>query len=103
MFARGGRDFFRSPPCGKGLMAETVTLYSQPGCPRCKRARDFLEARGVSYRDVDVTADRAAFDEMRRVSGGARTVPVLLVGENILIGFEEAALKKALKGAGISP
>ena len=37
----------------------SVYLYSRPGCHLCDRARDVLEAAGIAFEEVDITADPA--------------------------------------------
>ena len=46
-----------------------VRLFIKPWCGWCQQAVDWLDARGVAYEKIDVTADEAAFEEMIRLSG----------------------------------
>jgi glutaredoxin len=39
-------------------------------------AKEFLSQRGVEYTVYDVTKDKTALEEMRKISGGALRVPV---------------------------
>lgn len=45
-----------------------------------------MDGRGVAYDEIDVLADEAALAEMERLSGG-RTVPVIVEGDNVTVGF----------------
>lgn len=72
-----------------------VIVYSTPTCPHCKRAKQFLEERGISYQDIDVASDASARDEMVKKSGRL-AVPVIDIDGNITVGFDEASLKKQL-------
>ncbi len=72
-----------------------VKIYSTPGCPWCKKAKEFFDANKVKYTDVDVASDQEAAKEMLEKSG-QKGVPVIDIGGNILIGFNEAELKGAL-------
>jgi glutaredoxin len=36
-----------------------VYLYSRPGCHLCDNARAVLEAAGIAFEEVDITADPA--------------------------------------------
>ncbi len=47
----------------------TVKVYSTPTCPYCKMVKEYLSSRGVSYEDMDVSSNRAAAEEMIKVSG----------------------------------
>ncbi|MBD3388482.1 MAG: NrdH-redoxin [Candidatus Altiarchaeales archaeon] len=73
-----------------------VKVYSTPTCPWCKRVKEFLKARNVEFEDVDVAGNQEAAQEMVKKSG-QMGVPVIEVGETIIVGFDEEALKKALK------
>ena len=72
-----------------------VIIYSTPTCPYCKKAKQFLQERGVSYQEFDVAADTAARDEMVKKSG-RMAVPVIDIDGTITVGFDEASLKKQL-------
>lgn len=67
-------------------MAE-VKIYTKPTCPYCAAAKADFDQQGVAYLDIDVTADPAALAEMERLSGG-RTVPVIVEGETITVGYK---------------
>lgn len=72
-----------------------IVVYSTPTCPRCKRAKQFLEERGIPFQVVDVAADKAARDEMIKKSG-QMGVPVIEIDGVVTVGCDEAALKKQL-------
>jgi glutaredoxin-like YruB-family protein len=82
-------------------MAE-VKLYSTPTCPYCRMAKDFLEKEGVPFTVVDVSEDEQAAREMVDKSG-QMGVPVMEVGETIIVGFDRGAYRKALVDAGVLP
>ncbi len=58
-------------------------------------AKEFLSQRGVPFADHDVTKDRQALEEMIKVSG-ARSVPVIVACEQVMVGFDAARLEQAL-------
>ena len=37
--------------------SEPNVVFSKPGCPHCKKAKEILEAKGVSYVEKDITRD----------------------------------------------
>jgi glutaredoxin len=63
-----------------------IRLFIKPHCPWCKRAKEWLDERGIRYATLDVIADEAAFDEMRRLSGQTLS-PVIEVDGKILADF----------------
>jgi glutaredoxin 3 len=73
-----------------------VAIYSTPTCPYCKKAKEFLSQKGVAYTDYDVTTDKNALEEMRKLTQGGLSVPVIHIGEEIIVGFDEERVKKAL-------
>jgi glutaredoxin-like YruB-family protein len=72
-----------------------VLVYSVPTCPHCKRLKQFLEERGVSFQSIDVASDKAARDEMVKKTG-QMSVPVTVVDGKIVVGFDEDRIKEAL-------
>lgn len=70
-------------------MTSDVTLYTTPGCSACAAVKRYLDARGVSYNEKDVSQNEAWVDEMKRVSGGG-IAPVTVVGDRAFYGtFEQ--------------
>jgi glutaredoxin 3 len=63
-----------------------VRLFIKPYCPWCRQAMDWLDERSVSYAVLDVIKDRAAYDEMFRLSGQT-LAPVIDVDGQILADF----------------
>jgi glutaredoxin len=55
-----------------------LELYGTPRCPFTAELREDLEWRGRAFVEYDVEADAAALERMRRLTGGGRTVPVLV-------------------------
>ena len=76
-----------------------IKIYSTPTCPFCKRAKAFFKEHNIEYDDVNVAEDEKARDEMVEKSG-QMSVPVIEVGDKIIIGFNEQELRKTLKVGG---
>jgi len=76
-------------------VAKTVRVYSTPACPYCHMVKKFLDDRGIAYEDINVAADEAAAKEMVEKSG-QMGVPVIMVGDQIIVGFDKEELIKAL-------
>jgi len=83
-------------------MSAPLKLYVKPGCPWCTMAEDYLQAKGYRYETIDVLRDRAAMEEMVRVSG-QRRAPTLTVGELLLPDFGPDELAVFLKQHSIAP
>jgi len=55
-----------------------LELFGARSCSYTQEMREWLEWRGCDFVEYDVEQDHAAFARMRKLSGGARMVPVLL-------------------------
>lgn len=75
-----------------------VTLYASDDCAPCDRGRQMLQQRGIPYREVRVISneDVAALEQRT----GARTVPSLTVGAQVVRGFSEVDWSAYLDAAG---
>ncbi len=72
-----------------------VVIYSTPTCPYCKRVKDYLTRKGIPYIEHNVALDRAAAKEMVKKSGQLG-VPVILIDNEVLIGFNQTQLDRLL-------
>jgi len=79
-----------------GKQKPRVVVYSTSTCPVCKRAKEYLSQKGIAYEEVDVSTDRKAAAEMVKKSGQIG-VPVVFVGDTMLVGFNPLKLDVALK------
>lgn len=66
---------------------EQVTIYTKPGCPFCAAAKKDLEERGVPYKELSTQDDPKVVQEIMRLSNGKGIVPILVVGEEVKVGF----------------
>jgi glutaredoxin 3 len=57
--------------------------------------KEFLSQKGYKFTEYDVTKDRAALDEMVKISG-ARSVPVIAACNEVMVGFEKTRLEQML-------
>ncbi|MFT4111548.1 glutaredoxin family protein [Silvibacterium sp.] len=74
-----------------------VVLYSQPGCPPCFAAKQFLKSRGVAFEYKDVQADPEAMRELLEMN--SRSTPTLVVDGEVMIGFDPDRLETMLSAA----
>ena len=77
-------------------MAKKVTVYSTPTCPYCIRAKQFLKDNNVEFENIDVSTDKTKAYEMIQKSG-QMSVPVLDIEGELIVGFDEERIKKALE------
>lgn len=62
-------------------------------------AKEYFDSKNVEYTDIDVSADAKAAEEMVQKSG-QMGVPVIEIGDEVLVGFDQAAIDAALEKAG---
>jgi len=77
-----------------------VTLYAAPSCGEaCTSGRELLSKRGVPFSERDASSNAQAQEALKKLIGGLE-VPVLVVGESTLKGYEQSQWQAALDGAG---
>ena len=76
-------------------MDKTVIIYSTPMCHFCQIAKDFLKENGIAFTEFDVACDLEKRQEMIQKSG-QMSVPVIVVGDEIIIGFDQERLAAVL-------
>ena len=59
-------------------MAE-ITVYSTAWCCDCRRAKQFLNERGIAFREVNVDESEEAEETVLRVNDGRMKVPTIEV------------------------
>jgi len=52
-----------------------ITMYTTRWCVDCRRAKLFLQERGVTFREVNIDQSPEAEDLVLRVNNGRRKVP----------------------------
>jgi len=76
--------------------ASVVTVFSTNNCPWCVKAKEFLSQMNVAFQAIDVGSDKEAAREIVQKTR-QRGVPVVKVGERYIVGFDQEAIKSALK------
>lgn len=65
-----------------------IIVYTTDSCSFCTRVKGLLEARGVSFSEVNLTRDPAGRVELAQRTG-MMSFPQVTVGEELLGGFAE--------------
>ncbi|CAG1021849.1 Glutaredoxin 3 [Methylococcales bacterium] len=92
-FMGGGNVSTVKSPSGK------VRIFVTQTCPYCKKAKAYLQKRGTPFEELDVEASRSAKAEYDRLGGNG--VPVILVGQQRMNGFDAGRLESLLVGSGL--
>ena len=80
-------------------MSDSLKLYVKTWCPWCVMAEDWLRSHGYRYQQIDVERDRAAYDEMIRLSG-QRLTPTLVTADGKVLpdfGLTQSAVQVMLR------
>ncbi|MFA6254043.1 MAG: glutaredoxin family protein [Candidatus Paceibacterota bacterium] len=72
-----------------------VQIYTSPTCHYCHMAKDFFANNGIKYEEFDVMIDVNKRQEMIEISG-QMGVPVIVVDDQPMVGFDEGHLKSVL-------
>jgi len=72
-----------------------VVIYSTSWCSVCKTAKHYMDSKGIKYREVDVEKSREGAEEYRR-QGGDGSVPLIVIGDKKVKGFDPRAFDSSL-------
>lgn len=70
-------------------------IYSTPVCHFCQAAKEFFKENNVSYEDINVAEDAEKRQEMIEMTG-QMGVPVIKIGNDVVIGFDQPKVKELL-------
>ena len=73
-----------------------VIIYSTPTCVFCGAAKMFFKENNVTYTEYNVATDLEKRKEMVEKSG-QMGVPVISIGKEVIVGFDEQRLREVLK------
>lgn len=75
-----------------------VTIYSTPVCHFCQMAKEYFKTHNIAYTEHNVAADPERRKEMVSLTGQLG-VPVIKVGDEIVVGFREDVIAEMLSAA----
>ena len=67
-----------------------ILIYTKQWCPYCAKAKALLRAKGLEWRELDVTFDERLQQEMVERSG-RRSVPEIFLGGELVGGYDDLA------------
>ena len=78
----------------------TIKVYALSTCPYCRMTRRYLDENDIEYEatEVDLLEGEekdATVAEVKRISGGA-SFPVVVIGEEVIVGFNKARIRELL-------
>jgi len=83
-------------------MISRIIFFTQPGCLSCELTRFYLEAKGVTAEERDISTDMEARREMIDEHGSTETPTLVLISEatfEVVVGFDPVRLDQLLDPA----
>ena len=80
----------------EGKPAKNVTVYSTPSCSWCNTLKTYLRKNGIRFRDVDVSRDPSAAEDLVRRTG-QQGVPQTDINGEIIVGFDKSRINRLLE------
>ncbi len=72
-----------------------VKVFTVPRCGACQAVKEFLQEQGVAFEELNVAGSIANLRQLRRLTAG-REVPVTALGDQVVVGYDPAALTALL-------
>jgi mycoredoxin len=76
--------------------APNVIMYCRTWCGSCQRARQWLDARGIPYEEVDVEQDTEAWERAANHNEGRLHTPTFEIGDGVCVDFDPDRLSELL-------
>jgi glutaredoxin-like YruB-family protein len=89
------QDYFVASIAGEDKPQKRVTVYSTPTCSWCTTLKKHLDHHGIKYKDVDVSKDTKAAEDMVKRSG-QQGVPQTDINGQMIIGFDKVKINSLL-------
>jgi thioredoxin reductase (NADPH) len=81
------------------LARPRVRMFTTTWCSDCFVAKRYLQHLGVEFEEIDIEETPGAAELVETWSGGYRTVPTFVIGDEIVVDFDREALQRALSVA----
>ena len=76
-------------------MDTQATIYTTPACHFCHAAKEFFTENNITFTEHDVAGDAEKRQEMIEMTG-QMGVPVIHIGNDVVVGFDEDKVKELL-------
>ncbi len=79
-----------------------VSIYTTPTCHFCQMSKELFKANNIQYTEYNVASDQEKRQEMIEKTG-QMGVPVIFIGDEMIIGFDKKHIEEALGLGGMPP
>ena len=76
-------------------MDKKIIVFSTPTCSWCIKVKQYIKQKGFSYKDIDVSKDSRALQDMIRKTG-QQGVPQIWINGKPIVGFDRAKIDQML-------
>lgn len=90
-----GQDFYVAKEGEEARPQKRVTVYSTPTCTWCNTLKKHLDHHGVRYKNIDVSKDTMAAEQMKKRSG-QQGVPQTDINGQMIVGFDKVKINNLL-------
>ena len=73
-----------------------ITVYTLPSCGHCKALKAFLSRKNIEFENINVEENNEAAEEIIGKTGQSG-FPVIDIGGELIIGFDEKEMEEKLK------
>jgi len=73
-----------------------VKVYTTPTCPYCDQVKKYLKQKDVDFVEYNVAENKERAKEMIEKTG-QRGVPVTVINDEAIVGFNQEAIDQALQ------
>jgi glutaredoxin 3 len=81
----------------EAIQLQPVTVYTSNPCSFCENAKSLLRRLEIPFNEISLTNNPTLRAEISAKNGGWRTVPMIMIGDEFIGGFQELS---ALHSAG---
>lgn len=76
----------------KPVKAKKIVMYSAAWCGVCKKAKAYLDANGISYKEYDIENSLKGRNDYKRLKGAG--VPIIMIDKERMDGFSQGRFEK---------
>ena len=92
-------DMHRVDPSAVVVASKTVVVYSTARCGYCRKVKQFLGEKRIPFEEYDIEKSDKGKEDFEKMKGIG--VPIVVVGDKVLQGYDEKALSSLLKYKGV--
>lgn len=65
-----------------------VLIYTKEKCQFCLKAKNFLDKKGISYSEIDITSDQELHEKLKNETRQL-TVPYIFINGDLIGGYKD--------------